>query len=132
MDSISAFAMGAANRGRELKVFDWDLAAERIVAAKARNASAGLAGDWEWTGGPILRDGSPIPDGETYTFLASTWATPELEIDGDLRNDCMAMQSATPGWDDDTYWPESALAILREGGYDTSAIDAARAKAVQS
>ena len=111
MDSFSAFAMGEANRGKEEMVFDWDRAAEIIKERNAQTASAGLSGDWEWTGGEILRGGAPVPKDETYTYLASTWATPELEVDGEVI-DCFKMESETPGWNSDTYWPESALAKL--------------------
>jgi hypothetical protein len=109
MDTMQAFAMGEANRGKELKVFDWDKAATLIEKSGYKDASAGLAGDWEWTGGEIFTDGKP--DMESYTYLASTWATPEIEIDG-MRYDCFKMQRDTPGWDSKTKWPESALKIL--------------------
>lgn len=109
MDTASAFAMGQANRGNELKVFDWDKAAIMIKERKALNARAGLRGDWEWTGGDILVDGK-IPEG-SYTYLASTWATPELDIDGILY-ECYKMQSEVPNWDADTFWPDSARKIL--------------------
>lgn len=112
MDSITAFAMGQANRGREPMVFDWDLAARLIRERNATHARAGLRSDWEWTGGDIPSDGKPVPREDTYTYLASTWATPELEIDGDLM-DCYRLQSKAPTWDAHTYWPESAVAILR-------------------
>lgn len=108
MDSMSAFAMGYASRDREPMVFDWDEAARRIVDCGAKNASAGLAGDWEWTGGAILEDGR-IP-GDTYTYLSSTWATPELEIDGNIKP-CYRMQSEVPDWGPDTFWPKSARII---------------------
>lgn len=111
MDTFSAFARGEANRHREMMVFDWDKAARLIVDRGAKTASAGLSGDWEYTGGTILLDGKPVNAEDTYVFLASTWATPELELDGDLI-DCYRMQSEVPGWDSDTYWPESAKAIL--------------------
>lgn len=111
MDTFSAFAMGEAHRHRPLMVFDWEKAARLIKDRGARNASAGLMGDWEWTGGEILREGKPLNRDETYTFLASTWATPELEIDGEYI-DCYRMEDQTPGWDSGTFWPESALAIL--------------------
>jgi hypothetical protein len=107
MDTLSAFIRGEASRDKELKVFDWVKAARIIKERAAKSASAGLAGDWEWTGGEILSDGLPIPQGETYVYLASTWATPELSIDGEVM-DCYKMQSETPGWDSDTYWPEDA------------------------
>lgn len=111
MDTISAFARGMANRGKEEMVFDWDKAARLIVDRAAKSASAGLQGDWEYTGGLIFTNGTPVPEDEAYVFLASTWATPELEIDGETF-ECYRMESETPGWDAKTYWPESAVAIL--------------------
>lgn len=111
MDTMQAFAMAQLNAGNEPMVFDWDEAARRIVKLGARTASAGLSGDWEWTGGDILRDGKPLSSDESYTYLASIWATPELDIDGDI-SPCFKMQSETE-WDADTRWPESAIAILR-------------------
>lgn len=111
MDTMSAFAMGQANRNNPVMVFDWNEAARRIRAAGCRDASAGLAEDWEWTGGEILRDGKPVPQDETYVYLASTWATPELQGDG-VDGPCFVMASETDGWTSSTYWPDSALAIL--------------------
>ena len=93
-------------------VFDWDKAARLIKERKAENASAGLSGDWEHTGGDIYRDSKPIYD--SYTYLASTWATPEIEIDGEVFS-CYKMQSEAPDWDSGTKWPQSALDILAEG-----------------
>jgi len=112
MDTASAFAMGDANRNKELMVFDWNKAAQLIKESGAKDAAAGLSGDWEYTGGPILKDGKPVPKEDTYTFLSSTWATPELELDYDDEIDCYIMQSESDGWDSDTYWPQSALDIL--------------------
>ena len=109
MDTMSAFAMGQANRHKELMVLDWEKAAKMIKDRDAKDASAGLAGDWEWTGGDILVDGK-IPE-DSSPYLASTWATPEIEIGG-LKHDCYKMQSKTPGWDADTFWPEEARKIL--------------------
>lgn len=111
MDTLSAFALGQANRGKEMMVFDWEKAARLIMERRATSASAGLASDWEYTGGEILRDGKPVPREETYVYLASTWAKPELEIDGETI-DCFRMESEVPGWDADTYWPPEAMAIL--------------------
>lgn len=111
MDTMSAWAMGQANCGKELMVFDWDKAATIIKERNAKEASAGLAGDWEYTGGDILDNGKPVAKEETYTFLASTWATPELAIGSDII-DCYKMQSEVPDWSSDTYWPQSALDIL--------------------
>jgi hypothetical protein len=112
MDTLSAFAMGEANRGKEQMVFDWDKAAKRITEVHPESASAGLRGDWGWTGGEIYRDGEPVRS--EYTYLASTWATPELEMDGDVEP-CYRMQSEVPNWDSDTKWPDSALKILFAG-----------------
>ena len=111
MDTASAFVMGQMHKNRESMVFDWDKAAALIRAANAQQAEAGLSGDWEWTGGKILSGGKPVPAEETYAYLASTWAVPELLIDGCIV-ECFKMASAAPGWDAKTYWPESALVIL--------------------
>lgn len=110
MNTMQAFLNGQASKDKDLMVFDWDKAAQIIRERGATNAGAGLAGDWEWTGGDILTGGEPNLD--SYTYLASTWAVPELEI-GDEVIDCFRMQSETPGWDSETKWPESALKILR-------------------
>ena len=108
MNSFSAFAMGKANRGKERMVFDWDKAARLIKERQPTRASAGLARDWEYTGDTIYDNNKPVLDG--YTYLASTWATPELDLDGDVE-DCYIMESQTE-WDESTKWPQSALAIL--------------------
>jgi len=112
MDTSLAFALGAANRGKEMKVFDWEKAARIIKERQPQEASAGLSGDWEWTGGTIYRDGKIVDREETYTYLASTWAAPELDVDGDVI-DCYKMSSETPGWDAGTYWPPEAVEILQ-------------------
>lgn len=110
MDTFSAFARGQANRHKEQMVFDWDKAAQIIKERQPKCAYAGLCGDWEWTGGIIFKDGEAITDGSAY--LASTWATPELDIDGEIF-DCYKMQSEVPEWNADTTWPESSLKILK-------------------
>ncbi len=111
MDSFTAFAMGEANRGKTRKVFDWHKAARLIRDAQPSSVSAGLAGDWEFTGGTIYADGKPVAKDDTYTYLASTWATPEIDIDDDVH-DCYVMEDETNGWDANTFWPETALEIL--------------------
>lgn len=113
MDTMSAFVMGEANRGKPLMVFDWDEAARRIRERGAHHASAGLARDWECTGGDILRDGEPVPADATYVYLASTWATPELEIDG-VTEPCWRYQVNEDDWGAGTYWPDSARQILAD------------------
>jgi hypothetical protein len=120
MDTLTVFAMGEANRGNKMKVFDWNKAAQIIKDRHASHASAGLSGDWEYTGGSILEDGKPVDKDETYVYLASTWATPELEIDYDTV-DCFVMEDdVPPAWTDggddfaSVYWPKSALDILEK------------------
>ena len=113
MDTLQAFAMGEASRGRPIMVFDWDKAAAIIRNGHVQSARAGLSGDWEWTGGDILADGKPVPADDTYTDLASTWAEPELLIVGEACVPCWRYEDEAPGWDPKTYWPNSALAILR-------------------
>jgi len=109
MDSLSAFVMGEANRNKPLMVFDWVKAAKIIKEKDAKNVSAGLSGDWEWTGDDILENGE-IPE-DSSPYLASTWATPELCID-DEYIDCWKYKNETPDWDAETYWPEEAVKIL--------------------
>jgi len=109
MDSMSAFMMGRANKGKEMMVFDWDKAATLIKEKGVLSAGAGLSGDWEYTGDDILVDGK-IPE-DSYTYLASTWAIPELKIEGEYI-DCYKMESKADGWDSSTFWPDSARKIL--------------------
>jgi hypothetical protein len=115
MNNASAFIMGELNRGMEMMVFDWNKAAKLIKDYNAKNARAGLNSDWEYTGGEIFIDGKPNKEG--YTFLSSTWATPEIEINGEIF-DCYIMESKMPKeWGEDfasIKWPESALIILNE------------------
>lgn len=110
---ILAKKEAAIARGDAMKVFDWDKAARLIKERKPDVASAGLGGDWNWTGGDIYRDGAPVPSEKTYTYLASVWATPELDMDGDVVA-CWVSMAEKPEWDAGTYWPDSALAILNE------------------
>lgn len=111
MDTLSAFARVENNKNSRIRVFDWDKAAKLIKKANPQVASAGLGLDWEWTGGEIYKNGEPIMD--SYTYLASNWATPELDMDGDIQP-CWKYQSDTPSWDSNTKWPKSALKILKE------------------
>lgn len=103
--------MGMMNREKELMVFDWDKAARLILESGCKTASAGLRGDWEYTGGVIFEDGKPVTD--SYTYLASTWAVPEIGIGGE-RYPCFRMQHEVPRWSAETKWPKSALEILKE------------------
>ena len=111
MNTIAAFAMGEAYRGNEQKVFDWDKAARLIKERKPGYAYVFLAMDREWTGGCIYEDGEPFYN--AYTYLASTWAIPKIDMDG-VEIPCYRMQHEVPDWNSGTKWPESALKILKE------------------
>jgi len=112
MDTMDGYLRGKAARlrGDPRMVFDWDRAAKRIVEAKPKEAVAGLEDDFEWTAGTIFENGKPVTG--TYTYLASNHAKPMLMLDGD-EEECWLVESESPGWDENTKWPESALAILR-------------------
>ena len=102
----------AVAAGKKRRVFDWDKAARLIRDRQPSVAEAGLAEDWNNTGGVIYEQGRPLGHGESYTYLSSFWATPLLVMDGD-EAPCF-----TDDDDDDSdhsgdRWPESALAILR-------------------
>lgn len=116
MNTVIAFGIGAAARaaGAELMVFDWDKAAKLINDTRTTEASAGLCSDWEWTGGVIFKDGKPVVD--DYTYLASMWATPGIEIEGKTY-DCYIMETeARKKWKCENWaklkWTESSLNIL--------------------
>ena len=111
MDTMSIYYKVLASRDMEIMVFDWHKAAQIILDETPQEASAGLAGDWGYTGVIIYRNGEIYPEDETSTYLASTWATPGLELDG-LRRDCYKMASEALEWDAGTYWPSSARQIL--------------------
>lgn len=110
MDTLQAFIMREANRRKELMVFDWDKAATLIKERHPNVVDAGLRGDWENTGGCIYEYNQPVMN--AYTYLASTWAVPEICIDDGEFLPCYRMQSETPGWNSKTRWPKSALDIL--------------------
>ena len=112
MDTFAAYGRSLAAKGEPFMVFDWDKAARLIAERRPREASAGLSGDWEYTGGAIYRDGTI--DRESYTYLSSNWAHPELDMDGDVV-ECWRFERDTPGWDAHTKWPDSAVAIVTGG-----------------
>jgi hypothetical protein len=107
---------GMSRRPARSKVFDWNKAVALIKEHGIKNAWAGLAEDWGYTSGRILIDGKPVAREETYTYLASHWATPALEdimrIEGGLY-ECWMWKDETE-WDAHTYWPESAVKLLTE------------------
>ena len=109
MDTLTAFSKARAAQDREQMVFDWVKAAKLIKERKPTLAQAGLQGDWEWTGGTIFEGGKPVLD--SYTYLSSNHAAPEIDLDGD-RFPCYCMQSDQPTFGSDTKWPAEALVIL--------------------
>ena len=114
MDSMLAFANAQMAHGRLGRVFDWRKAARLIKEHKPTRASAGLQSDWEWTGGTIYENGKP--DIESYTYLGSTWAIPELEMDGHVQECFIDLDKDEPNpenWDCHTKWPQSALDLLK-------------------
>jgi len=100
----------AISEGKPMRVFDWDKAAKILRAERASEAYAYLEEDEDCTGGYILRDGEIIKN--EYTYLASIWARPMLRIDGCKDIPCYRNEEDTPGWDEYTKWPESALEIF--------------------
>lgn len=110
MDNMIAFGLGEANRGKPLMVFDWHKAVDLINANSYKNCGAGLEGDFEWTSGNILVDGKvELYD---YTYLASTWATPQLIVYADSESyeiletiDCYVMDNETE-WSSGTKFPK--------------------------
>ena len=108
MNTAEAIELGRQNRGKPSMVFDWAKAARLITERQPRTARAGLRGDWEFTGGMIWEGGEIIDD--EYTYLASTWAVPELKLDSEII-DCYIMDNETE-WDCETKWPDEARAIL--------------------
>lgn len=101
MDTSSAFVNG------EIMVFDWNKLVDILKSIsnwRGVNVYAGLRSDLEWTGGCILKCGK-LPE-STYTYLASTWATPIIYFDDGTEIECWSYQSETPDWGPYTYWPQ--------------------------
>jgi hypothetical protein len=111
MDTMAAFLLAevANTLGCKHKVFDWDKAATTIRESGCKNALAGLKQDWPRTGGLILIDGQP--DLDSYTFLASNWATPVLVLDNNEEHECWCYMDDCP-FDSETKWPQSAINTL--------------------
>lgn len=109
MDTHSAWILGQVHRNKPLMVFDWVKAAQIIKEREVTYAEAGLERDFEYTAGPIWVKGKP--DTESYTYLASRWATPQLIIHGEAI-DCWVYQEERPTWNSDTKWPQEALDII--------------------
>ena len=108
-DAIIRGQMARAQGKTRHRVFDWNKAAKILAEHRPDNAEAGLAGDMGWTGGSIWSNGTIDRDG--YTYLSSIWAIPILCFDGE-EIECWAWEEELPGWDSDTKWPDSAVAII--------------------
>ncbi len=117
MDSFSAFQRGQAARaaGAKMMVFDWLKAAQILRERGLPDATAGLESDMEWTGGPIMEGGKPVPKDQTYTFLSSIWATPILVIDGEEIPCWVYEEDLKHPADENTYWPDYAMQALSAG-----------------
>jgi hypothetical protein len=100
---------------KELKIFDWDKAAQLFNKKPDEIALAGLASKQEWTGYIIYGNGKPRTNFRAR--LASTCATPVLFWDDEFIP-CYKMQHEVPDWGEDTIWPQSALNILKGGSSD--------------
>lgn len=113
MNTMKAFAMGqmADVNNSPRRVFDWRCAVRLIKRYNLKNADAGLSEDMEWTSDCILRDGKPVVE-DTYTYLASNWATPIL-VDRDTGEEfeCWEFEDNSQ-YDSDTVWPKDALEML--------------------
>jgi hypothetical protein len=94
-------------------VFDWVKAARLIKETGAEWAMAGLSGDWDHTGGFIFENDKPVSKKNTYTFLASDWATPTLILP-DGEHPCWRPGKEVKRWGAETYWPPSARRILTQ------------------
>lgn len=81
MDTLAAFAMAESARaaGSPMRQLDWEKAKEICEKNKGKSIYAGLSSDMEYTGGLIFDGEKRVKD---YVFVASVWATPILEIDG--------------------------------------------------
>ncbi len=112
--SFELFARGQANRGKEMKVFDWEKAAKLIKERQPDDAYAGLSEDWEYTRAAIWENNQVTDDQGTFYF-ASTWATPILVLHNE-DIECWRMESEVPEWNARTWWPESALKIINNNG----------------
>ena len=108
MDTLSADLRARASQGRPRMVFDWVTAAKIIRDEKPDEAWAGLAGDWGCDYAVIFRNGEIVEDCDTY--LASTWAVPQIQINGYFR-DCYVTETE---WGPETKWPDEARAILKQ------------------
>lgn len=111
MNTLFAFSLAdkARKDNKPEMVFDWEKAANLILKYRPKIASAGLSQDWENTGGIIYQNKQIVIN--TYTYLASIWAEPELDMD-DKIYPCWRYDNEVSEWNYDTKWPKEAIDIL--------------------
>ena len=117
LDADTIFELATLKRSKKykMKVFDWHKAVRIIKKHNVKNASAGLAEDWSYTSDFILKNNHPVLSTDTYTYLASIWATPVLLIeDADEAIECWCWEDHCD-WNAETLWPKSALMLFMEG-----------------
>lgn len=135
MDTLEAIGRrdAAAAMGNEMMVFDWDTAARLIKKYGVTYAALGLAEDIDWTCGDLYRNGKPVDKKSSSAYYVSVWATPVMYLDMKIQDvlpededrittdeyghwalECYVPQSERPDWDGYTWWPHSALEILKD------------------
>ena len=103
--------------GDKIMVFDWDKASEIIKKHykdhKDLLVEAGLQTDWEYTGGVIFKSGEAITD--SYTYLASLWATPTMILSwgGKYQKEIECYTQKESRFDSGSTWDNESLAILK-------------------
>ena len=84
MESMLAFTQTCINKDKPKMFFDWKKAIEIIKEKRPQQAKAGLRDDWEYSGIIIYRNGKFIDREDIFINLSSTFATPELYVDGKI------------------------------------------------
>jgi hypothetical protein len=85
--------------------FDWEKAATIIRDRRARNATAGLQGDWDATNVVIYRNGDIVR--HPSVRLTTQSYVPILVLDDNTERPCWRV-----GEDFGEQWPDGALSIL--------------------
>ena len=121
IDTLTAvgYAIAARRANRESKVFDWDYAATmlRMFASDGiTDVEVCILEDRGHTCEYAIENKRINPD-SGCAFLASIWGTPGMIVyyeDGsEVTIPCFKMASEVPDWNEDTWWPDSAVNILK-------------------
>lgn len=78
--------MGKANMKDDRwsgRILDWEALSIYLIKNKVQNCSIGLAEDWFFTGGALIREGKIVLDSNWY-WIHSTWATPVAICDDEV------------------------------------------------